>query len=368
MYELEELKYTKCNRCGYRSVIPAELPIEDSYCQCGGNNEYIGEDEYYLVNYYSEPIKEDLINQYKTNYDNYLKLAKTLKKELYDSIKPNVDKFRLEYRIKDFETFYEKIKRKYYNDPFEQMEDICGLRIICYYSADLPTISNIIKNQLEIIKSVDKTDLLLIDEFGYRSKHFTVKLKDEELSESNKDLINLKAEIQIRTLLMDTHASIEHHLTYKKGNYVPLNIQRRLSQVSATLEIIDEQFVYLREDLKQYHDENKRFIEETEFDITQELNITNFQSFLDFYLPDRHKIPVKTAELFDYITEYNKKNEDKITFKTLLESYSAVKVDLDDLERKSFAHRENEYIWHQSECLTQILEKVYPQFMNFFSA
>lgn len=215
---------------------------------------------------------------------------------------------------------------------------------------------------------MDKSDLLQTDEFGYRSKHFIVKIKDKKLLRSKKNLKDLKAEIQVRTILMDAHASIEHHLTYKKGIYVPRSVHHRLAQVSASFEILDDQFAHLNDDLDQYYKENERFIRETEFDTNQELNIITLQAFLDFYFPDRDKIPVKTAELFKRIEEYKEKNEIKITLKTLLELYNAVKIDLNDLERQYFVHVENEYKWHQSECLYQILEKTYPQFMNFFAA
>ena len=139
-----------------------------------------------------------------------------MKKLLFNSLKDHIKKFRIESRIKAIDSFYEKIKRKYYSNPFEQMEDICGIRIICYYSSDLPIISRTIKNEFDIIKSVDKSDLLQTDEFGYRSKHFIVKIKDKKLLKSKKNLKDLKAEIQVRTILMDVHASIEHHLLIKK--------------------------------------------------------------------------------------------------------------------------------------------------------
>lgn len=41
MYEPEKIKFIKCCRCGNKSVILDEESIDDSYCQCGGKNEYI---------------------------------------------------------------------------------------------------------------------------------------------------------------------------------------------------------------------------------------------------------------------------------------------------------------------------------------
>jgi putative GTP pyrophosphokinase len=50
------------------------------------------------------------------------------------------------------------------------MEDICGLRIICYYPSDLEKVSPIIKSEYDVKESVDKADLMEPDRFGTKSK------------------------------------------------------------------------------------------------------------------------------------------------------------------------------------------------------
>ncbi len=70
-----------------------------------------------------------------------------------------------------------KYNEKKYNLPFEQIEDICGIRIICYYQSDITKICDIINTEFDVIESQDKEDLLESNEFGYRSFHFIVKLK-----------------------------------------------------------------------------------------------------------------------------------------------------------------------------------------------
>jgi putative GTP pyrophosphokinase len=299
----------------------------------------------------------------KEKLDNYLILGEVLKKELNEFIQGKVDKFRLEYRIKDFENFKEKIVRKGYYDPFIEMEDICGVRIVCYYSSDLEIISKIIKKEFEILKSVNKNDLLETDEFGYRSIHFIVKIKKDKIKKHKyQNLKDLKAEIQVRTLLMDVHASIEHDLTYKKGTYVPKKFHRRLSQLSAILETVDSLFDELKDDIKQYHD--KLDIADV-IEYNKEMDITNLQAILDIFFPEREKNSDHIEGLLYSLEEYNKYHkEDPITLKTIFRRCAVVEIDLIDMERKYFANMEVERKWDQAESLIAILSTI-PSYNNW---
>ena len=62
------------------------------------------------------------------------------------------------------------------------------------------------------------------DRFGYRSRHFIVSVNREWLKAPNyRGLSGLKAEIQVRTILMHAWADVEYKLAYKKRNMFPLN-------------------------------------------------------------------------------------------------------------------------------------------------
>jgi putative GTP pyrophosphokinase len=155
------------------------------------------------------------------------------------------------YRVKDKESFVEKIDRKNYEKPFDDIEDICGIRIICYYQSDVDKIAEIISKEFEVLENQDKEELLEADQFGYRSTHFIVKIKKEWLKAPNyRGLEDLKAEIQIRTVLMHAWAEIEHKLAYKKKSHIPDKFRRKLSRISAKLEEADEQFEELRKEIE----------------------------------------------------------------------------------------------------------------------
>ncbi|MEM6338092.1 MAG: (p)ppGpp synthetase, partial [Bacteroidota bacterium] len=74
-------------------------------------------------------------------------------------------------RIKTFESFWGKIERKGYDDPFSEIEDICGIRVVCYYTSDIDRIATIINDEFEVKESLDKSSALGSDRFGYRSNH-----------------------------------------------------------------------------------------------------------------------------------------------------------------------------------------------------
>lgn len=100
-------------------------------------------------------------------------------------------------------THFTKITRKNYSDPFNGIEDICAIRIICYYASNIAKIEQIIKDELNVLESEDKADPLGLKEFAYRSVHNIVTIKDNWAATPNyRGLENLKDEIETRTILM----------------------------------------------------------------------------------------------------------------------------------------------------------------------
>ncbi|MFX1317352.1 MAG: tetratricopeptide repeat protein, partial [Promethearchaeota archaeon] len=170
-------------------------------------------------------------------------------------------------RIKNFESFSEKILRKqYFQNPFEDIKDILGLRIITYYESDLEKVIDIITNQFEILKGpIDKGELLKPSEFGYRSIHLIVSMneKRKELPEC-REYKDLCAEIQIRTVIEHAWAEIQHHLDYKPDiSKLELsdNLKRRLDSLMALFEIANREFDYIR---NENYSSFKKIVEEKE--------------------------------------------------------------------------------------------------------
>ena len=252
--------------------------------------------------------KEDVHNQYKKDYKLYCGLGENLTYAITKFLDDkNISYHTVSHRIKEFDSYSEKIDRKKYDNPVEQIEDFCGIRVICFYHSDLERIEKVILEEFDVLESIDKTANIEPDRFGYRSNHYIVKIKKEWASAPNyRGLENYKAEIQVRTILMHAWADIEHKLSYKKQEQIPTEFRRKLYQLSALLEIADSQFQNLKNEqeiLKKSLVKEKKGVKV--FDFTTELNLDSIQAYLDFVSPDREKKKDSTAKLLDQFIEYN---------------------------------------------------------------
>ncbi|MBA7502612.1 hypothetical protein ES706_01205 [subsurface metagenome] len=278
--------------------------------------------------------KVALSREYAKVHPKYLRLAKNLQEALRTFLDDaGIDVLNINYRIKDFNSLWDKIQRKGYEDPLKEIEDICGLRIICSYPSDLEKISRIINSEFDIEESIDKADLLEPDKFGYRSLHFVLKAKHDWLTAPNyRGLEGLKAEVQVRTILMHAWADIEHKLAYKKKEHVPHQFKRRLYQLSALVEIADEQFDALRKEKEEYREDlvSEEAKKSGRFDVSQQMNLDSLHAFLDFYFQDRNKSIGDTSNLLDEIIKFN------VSIRVLVEAFERVKDILPLMEKDVF--------------------------------
>lgn len=114
------------------------------------------------------------------------------------------------HRIKDEKSLIEKLNRKGFpvtmGSVYTNIHDLVGFRIICTYISGIKRVAEkIIQN--ENIELIDSKDYIKHPKAnGYRSLHLIVKFKDSDVT----------FEIQLRTIAMDSWASLEHHMKYKK--------------------------------------------------------------------------------------------------------------------------------------------------------
>lgn len=159
-------------------------------------------------------------------------------------------------RVKDRGSLDRKISKegKSYTS-LSEVTDVVGIRIITYLADDVDKVAELIEREFEIDRdnSVDKRAALDPDRFGYLSLHHVVSLSDERsrLTEYRR-FPGLKAEIQTRSILQHAWAEIEHDLGYKSTLAVPRDIRRRFSRLAGLLELADQEFVGIREELQRY--------------------------------------------------------------------------------------------------------------------
>lgn len=159
-------------------------------------------------------------------------------------------------RVKERSSLEAKISRhdRQYSE-LSDITDISGVRFITYLPDVIDQISEVVEAEFEIdpVNSIDKRQLLAPDRFGYLSVHYVVSLSEQRLNFPEYKLYaGLKCEIQIRSILQHAWAEIEHDLGYKSPVAIPDEIKRRFFKLAGLLEIADDEFSRLCQDLRLY--------------------------------------------------------------------------------------------------------------------
>ncbi|MGW0634123.1 GTP pyrophosphokinase [Nocardia salmonicida] len=154
-------------------------------------------------------------------------------------------------RLKDKNSFIEKISRKSYKDPFGQMSDIVGARVVCLFLDDLDAIGEILADTFEIVGREDKTETAPPDQFSYRSVHYECRIKDKHSGPHYDGIKGLTFEVQVRTTLQDAWAVVEHTLAYKGGQSIPDDLKRDISALVGLFHLADKTFQQVRGSIAQ---------------------------------------------------------------------------------------------------------------------
>ena len=247
--------------------------------------------------------RESTYQEYNKRLPKYERVERNVKGAINEFLKENDIPFlTISSRIKDFDSFYEKISRKNYKDPFDENEDFCGIRIILYYLEDIEKVQKIIEDNFNIQETENKSNNLALNEFGYRSNHLIIKIDSSWCVTPNyKGLEDIKIEIQIRTSLMHTWAAIEHKLGYKANQELDEKLKRKLYLISAKLEDADIQFQEIKHHAENYQKSTiEKSVEVGKF-VGTELNIDTLQALLTFYFHDYEENKAMEELLLDDI-------------------------------------------------------------------
>ncbi len=153
-------------------------------------------------------------------------------------------------RFKPFDSFLNKIKRKSLKDPFNEVHDLIGFRIICLFLEDVDKIGNLLTRELDVFDIEKKIEEAKHDVFGYMASHYKARLKKDY--EFNTIVKDYPFEIQVRTIAQDAWASISHYLFYKHETFFPDNLRRDFHALSGLFYIADTHFSLLRDEQIKY--------------------------------------------------------------------------------------------------------------------
>lgn len=211
----------------------------------------------------------------------------TLTTSVESILKNLIEQNKIDYlsvagRTKTKESITEKIKRKNYKDPANQITDISGIRIILFVESDINSVSEIIRKSFSIdeLNSSNKDEKLSLDRVGYRSVHFVCDLgKNRSALPEFEGLDSLKLEIQIRTVLQHAWAELAHDRSYKFRGKLPSSIQRSLYLHAGLLEIADKGFSELATEIDDYTQSVNRSYQAGNLDI--EINSISLTEFIE---------------------------------------------------------------------------------------
>ncbi len=227
----------------------------------------------------------------------------------------NIEVFSIESRTKSIESFEDKINRpdKKYTNPLNEVTDLCGIRIITYYTEEIYQIAEIMRSEFTIdnVNSIDKTKSSTPDKFGYQSLHFILNLNDNRNNLMEwKNFKQFKFEVQIRTILQHSWAAIDHKLRYKSKDEIPSILKRKIYRLSALLELADEQFLTLKNETTSLHAEIENSIDNGNLEI--EINTLSIHS----YFQNNKLIDeiLKIADSLNYVKDEGSDGNEYIEF------------------------------------------------------
>jgi ppGpp synthetase/RelA/SpoT-type nucleotidyltranferase/CheY-like chemotaxis protein len=228
-------------------------------CMKQGAYNYVGKEKFnpiYLFQVIQSAIKQFQINleleRYQVLKEEYRDKALAYEKMLYttEMILKNILSDKLlfpptfEKRIKDFESFYDKIKKKeksegFIAEPFRRFTDIAGIRVIFYNAVDLQRAVDLLKATTDFTDIKTGENIIADDKsitYGYRAVHFDIKLNTEKRGhlEEYQMLTDLPCEVQFKTIFAHAWSKVYHRLSYKQAD----DIKSRLGEQ----EMLDNDF------------------------------------------------------------------------------------------------------------------------------
>jgi len=208
------------------------------------------------------PPYSQLERQYLSRAEQYEKVLVRLHKELESLFSKNELHVVIKHRTKTFKNLYDKLCRRVLTLPESAGEivptDLLGIRIVCPFLSDVEKVEKQIDAMFAVTEKERKGADLGFQEFGYESVHFLIRCP-ESLRESEGLTEGTVIEIQVRTLLQEAWAEVEHQLFYKT-EFSPLDepLKRRLAALNANLTLSDIMFQEIRDYQENLRDQLRR--------------------------------------------------------------------------------------------------------------
>lgn len=161
---------------------------------------------------------------------------------------------RITARAKTVKSFLKKADKKTpdgsfkYSNPFDELQDMIGARIIVFYPQTIHVVDDIIMRFYTAYEEADKQPASF-SEFGYEGKHFILRMPAELLPDEIPEFFPECFELQIKTLFQHAFSEATHDLVYKPGAVVAPEQMKRTAFAAASAWGADQVLAQLVEEL-----------------------------------------------------------------------------------------------------------------------
>jgi ppGpp synthetase/RelA/SpoT-type nucleotidyltranferase/regulator of sirC expression with transglutaminase-like and TPR domain len=195
-------------------------------------------------------VLETIAQTYAEHAENWRRHLAVLGGEVEAFLRRHHLQAGVKQRVKTFESLSEKrsfLSRTGASDS--EIKDLLGLRIVVPFHEEVEAAITLLREHFGASDIERKSDKLSFREFAYDAVHVELPLREPLVLPPGCRAV---VEVQVRTILQDAWAEVEHQLIYKNHFRFPNNdsIRKKLAAVNASLSLADMIFQEIRDSQK----------------------------------------------------------------------------------------------------------------------
>jgi ppGpp synthetase/RelA/SpoT-type nucleotidyltranferase len=138
------------------------------------------------------------------------------------------------------------------------LDDLVGVKVVCPYPSDAGAVIDWMRSQNGFKVSPDSNQAARRErENGYRGFHFVVRLGNQ-LVPGNEDLMGIKCEVQVKTMLEEAWDAKTHDVSYRREKQIAPLLIREMKKVSSELAALDQRTEELKRLILEREDEERK--------------------------------------------------------------------------------------------------------------
>ena len=186
----------------------------------------------------------DLQHRYISERPQYEALANLVGETIEESARELDLLCSVSRRAKDVSSFLAKALTKKYEDPYTEITDKAGVRVVAHYPWALRGLEDLVKSTFRVLELENKRSITPPDTFVYRATHFQViyPMAPEPLK-------SLECEVQVLTKAESLWADTTHDLFYKPPVPLPDETKRAFHRLMSLVELFDLEVLRANEEM-----------------------------------------------------------------------------------------------------------------------